>query len=361
MSDDPRPPIPDRPELLDAEWLTGVLRSAGHDVQVTALERELVGTGQMGVSVRLRPALDGTGEDLAALPSSFVAKLPGADEARRSMVAGIHRTEVEFYRSLAPTLAVRPPHLHHSQIADDATTFVLLLEDLAPRVQGDQIHGCTVDEARLAVTNLAGLHGPRWCDPTLAAMDWLSAMDDDAADMVASITADATRTFLDRYGDRIDPRDQELLAAIPPLLGRWIIGRSERFAPLHGDYRLDNLLFGDDAADPVATVDWQTVTLGLPARDLAYFLSTGLSPEDRRSHERELVAQYHGALVDLGVTGHSLEECFDDYRFAMLQGPLITIVGAAYGEPTERGDEMFLAMAARSAQAIRDLGTLGMI
>jgi hypothetical protein len=61
------------------------------------------------------------------------------------------------------------------------------------------------------------------------------------------------------------------------------------------------------------------------------------------------------------VTGHSLEECRDDYRFSMLQGPLITIVGAAYGAPTERGDEMFLAMATRSAQAIRDLGTLDML
>ncbi len=361
MTDDPRPPIPDRPELLDAEWLTGALRSIGHEVQVTEVERELVGTGQMGVSVRLRPTVEGSEEVLAALPSSFVAKLPGADEARRPMVAGIHRTEVEFYRSLAPTLTVRTPHLHHSQIAEDATTFVLLLEDLAPRVQGDQIRGCSVDEARLAVTNLAGLHGPRWCDPTLSEMDWLSAMDDDAGEMIASITADATRTFLDRYGDRIDARDQELLAAIPPLLGRWITGRPERFAPLHGDYRLDNLLFGDDPADPVAAVDWQTVTLGLPARDLAYFLSTGLSPEDRRASEGELVEVYHRALVDQGVRGHSLEECFDDYRFAMLQGPLITIVGAAYGEPTERGDEMFLAMAARSAEAIRDLGTMDMI
>ena len=45
----------------------------------------------------------------------------------------------------------------------------------------------------------------------------------------------------------------------------------------------------------------------------------------------------------------------------MLQGPLITIVGAAYGAPTERGDEMFLAMATRSAQAIRDHGTLEML
>ncbi len=35
--------------------------------------------------------------------------------------------------------------------------------------------------------------------------------------------------------------------------------------------------------------------------------------------------------------------------------------GAAYGTPTERGDEMFLAMISRSCEAIRDLGTLDLV
>ncbi len=335
-------------------------------MRVVGLQRSPVGTGQMGVSVRLRVELDGDPAAVEQLPDSFVVKLPGADEARRPMVAGIHRTEVGFYRELAPTLAVRTPAVHHAAISDDATTFLLLLEDLAPRVQGDQIRGCSVDEARVAAVNLAGLHGPRWSDPTLDDIEWLSAMDADAAEMVASITADATATFVDRYGDRLTPADRETLTCVAPLLGRWITAHPERFAPIHGDYRLDNLLFADatdpsTAEDPVAAVDWQTVTLGLPARDLAYLLSTGLRLEDRRRHEDDLVADYHAALVAHGVTGHSLEECRDDYRFAMLQGPLITIVGAAYGEPTERGDEMFLAMAARSCAAIRDLGTLDLV
>src|SRR5690606_35356912 len=58
------------------------------------------------------------------------------------------------------------------------------------------------------------------------------------------------------------------------------------------------------AADPAArallggayratTVDWQTLTVGLPARDLSYFLATSLTTEDRRAHEHRLVARYH--------------------------------------------------------------------
>lgn len=101
-------------------------------------------------------------------------------------------------------------------------------------------------------------------------------------------------------------------------------------------------------------VDWQTLTVGLPARDLAYFLGTSLTTADRRAHEHELVAACHRALTGGGVTGYSLAQCLDDYRFGFPQGPLITVLGCAYGTPTERGDEMFLAMATRACAAIRD-------
>ncbi len=357
MSHHPRPPIADVAELLTPEWVTAALRHAGHDVTVTALTRQAVGTGQMGTSIRLALTFDGARDGLR---SSIVAKLPSTDAQQRTMVAGIYRTEVEFYRQLAPTVAVRTPRCHYSDISPTWTEFVLLLEDLAPREQGDQIRGCSVDEARIGVVNLAGLHGPRWNDPSLTDHDWMQLIAGDGATMIGLIMRDATDRFLERYADRLTDEDRELLDRVPEVLPRWILARPERVAPIHGDYRLDNLMFGR-GEDPVAAVDWQTVTLGLPARDLAYFLSTGLPVEDRREHEDELIQAYHAALRSHGVTDHSLEECRDDYRFAMLQGPLITVVGAAYGAPTERGDQMFLAMATRSAQAIRDHGTLDLI
>ena len=38
---------------------------------------------------------------------------------------------------------------------------------------------------------------------------------------------------------------------------------------MHGDYRLDNTLFDPDRTR-ITVVDWQTVGIGLPGRDLAY-------------------------------------------------------------------------------------------
>ena len=357
--DTPGDVVIDTIEQVTAEWLTRALRSEGHDVTVASVTTEAVGTGQMGCSYRVVPTYDG---DDGGLPATFVVKLPASDPAKRGLAAGVYRTEVAFYRDLADTVSAGAPRCHHSELSANWNEFVLLMEDLAPRVQGDQIAGCSVEQAEIAVTNLAGLHGPRWCDESLRELEWMAPIAGDGATMLGLVLRDATNRYVERYQGRIDDEDLELLDRLPDAVPTWIMARPERFAPLHGDYRLDNLLFGDGDGDrPIATVDWQTVTLGLPGRDLAYFLSTGLRSEDRRAHEDDLVRVYHEALLGHGVEGHSLEECFDDYRFGMLQGPLIGIIGAAYSEPTERGDEMFLAMSSRFCAAIRDLHTLELI
>ncbi|MGH8967026.1 MAG: aminoglycoside phosphotransferase, partial [Actinomycetes bacterium] len=41
--------------------------------------------------------------------------------------------------------------------------------------------------------------------------------------------------------------------------------------------------------------------------------------------------------------------------------PLITVLGTAFANSTERGDDMMVAMARRGCQAIRELGTLDLI
>jgi aminoglycoside phosphotransferase (APT) family kinase protein len=44
-----------------------------------------------------------------------------------------------------------------------------------------------------------------------------------------------------------------------------------RVALIHGDYRLDNVMFARDRLDVVAVLDWELSTLGHPLADLAYF------------------------------------------------------------------------------------------
>ncbi len=71
--------------------------------------------------------------------------------------------------------------------------------------------------------------------------------------------------------------------------------------------------------------------------------------------ERSIIEAYHRRLTELGITGYSLESCWEDYRYAQFQGPFVTVLGALVGQPSERGDRMFTVMAERSATAIADL------
>ncbi len=319
------------------------------------MEVEPIGTGQMSVSLRVRCD---TPSPVAGLPASVVVKIPSPDRDVRQLVCAGYRAEIAFYEEVAPTVAVRAPQCYLALSNDDASSFTLLLEDLAPAAQGDQVAGATLDAVTSAARNLAGLHGPRWCDATLRDARWPQPKGPDAHRFAAKLVGGALPQLADRLGAALSAADRATLEQAAEALPGFLSARPERFAPIHGDYRLDNLLFGPEGS--VSAVDWQTLDLGLPARDLAYLLGTSLTASERRAGETEAVGAYWADLRRHGVEGYAWDECFDDYRLGMLHCPLIIVLGAAYGTRTERGDAMFAAMVRRSCAAIRDLGSLAL-
>ncbi len=339
---------------ITAARVTELLANAGHDVAVDAITIEPVGTGQMGASYRLGLSVTG---DRGPLPDTLVAKTAAGPPSKRALAAGSYRTEVNFYRHLASTVSIRVPACWASWSNEDGSEFVLLLEDLAPRRQGDQIAGCTVEEAIAAAVNLAGLHGPRWADPTLAATEGLDVVEPTTATTLGDVLHPMNDLYFTHFADRLGAAHRAVFDQVADAAGEWLLGRPERHGLVHGDYRLDNLLFAPDGGD-VAAVDWQTVSVGLPARDLAFLCSTGLDVAARRAGEEAVLGAYHRALTGHGVAGYSLEDCRDDYAYGMLQGVLIIVLGWATAEQTPRGDEMFAVMTERVCAAIEDHRTL---
>lgn len=337
------------PEEVTAEWLSETL-----DTEVRSVRTEPVGTGQIGRCVLAH--IDG--DDL---PATLFVKLPNPDEGMRAMLHGVYRSEVLFYRDIAPTVAVRVPGCRFAALGEHEGEFTLILDDAAPMVQGDQLTGLPIDVARDCAVNLAGLHGPRWCDPSLREIEDLSTPTDDDNVVLQELGGPALEAFLSELGDRLTEDERRVMSDIAPLIADWANGRPERFGLLHADYRADNMLIDPSGQQPSLACDWQTLTTGLPGRDLGGFLGSSLQVEDRRSAERDVVVDYHGALLTHGVTSYSVDECWDDYVYGLLQTPVLGIFGWMYGTRTSRGDEMFALLMRRACRAIADHDALAVV
>ena len=281
--------------------------------------------------------------------------LPEGPEDSRLRVATAHRNEVGFYRQLATTVNVRVPECRYAAISDDGASFTLLLEDLSPRKPGRQADGCSFAEATEAVktsvdsTPLAGM--------TLHCreVDFLVPLTEERAAFLANLAGTATDQFVTRYASELDADDVLTLRSVAGVLFAWQMDHPEPFSLVHGDYRLDNLML-DPAGRDVVVVDWQTLTVALPGRDLGYFIGTSLPTEQRREEEEQLVAPYYSELRAQGVEGYTFDRCSADYRIGLLHGPMITVIGSMTSTGTRAGpaDQMFLSMARRSCAAVRD-------
>ena len=287
-----------------------------------------------------------------ALPSSVVGKFPSDDPKSRAtgQQQGAYEKEVRFYRELASTVGIRTPRCWFADIAPEDGDFVMLMEDLAPAVQGDQLAGCSVDEAALALEEASRLHAPRWGDPGLEQLGFLTAPSTQSGQLLQAVYKTLWPGFAERYATSLSREALDLSQRLGDRLADWVLSGRAPLTLVHGDYRIDNMLFGSEAGGyPLAVVDWQTLGLGAGVADVAYFLGASLLPEERRSHEKALVREYHAHLVAGGIEGYGWDACFEDYRRNTFGGIVMAVVASMLVEQTERGDEMFLAMATRHA------------
>ena len=345
--------FPTTPEQLGPEQLTAYLRESGHLPQgrVAAAARVMIGTGKMGDNARYTLSYEAaTGEP----PATLVAKFPAADETARAMAGslGAYYHEVMFYRELAAGTTMRTPAVYASEISDDHSSFLLLMEDMSPAEPGSQLVGESRERAALALSEAARLAAAYYGDENLGTRDYvMSPARDDGGTLGQAFLEQAWPGFLDRFGADLS----EPCVAF----GERYVEHHTHFVTrfqgpktlVHGDFRSENILFG---ADTATTVDWQTISEAGPLTDAAYFLGGSVEIDARREWERNLI---EGFRVELERGGASLgaDECWEQYREAAMHGLIITVLGAAFSTPDERSDRMFLAMIRRHLQHCVDL------
>jgi thiamine kinase-like enzyme len=334
-------------EDLDPAWLAQALGSGS----VASFTSEKIGTGQMSESHRVTLTYEDS-EDGG--PETIIIKLAASNPTSRAtgIGLGIYEREIRFYRELAPRIGGPLAPCAFARFDEGGGWFTLVLEDAAPAVTGDQIAGCTVEQARLAMRELARLHAPVFADRELSASDWLNR----PSPVNQALVSQLLPGFLERYGDAVSAEHRALCERFVASLDAWLAERPGPLGLVHGDFRLDNLLFGEPGSRRALTVvDWQTVAWGSAMADAAYFLGGGLQLEERRVHEQELFEEYLDTLRSHGVKEASPDDCRVAYRQQSLGGVLMAIVASMIVERTERGDDMFMAMLARHSQHALDL------
>ena len=164
-------------------WLTRSLNagrsSGGPYVTGYTAEPLAEGKGFMNQLFRLRLHFDPGSTDL---PDTVIAKLPSADPPLRKVFdrLGQNRREVGFYRNLANSTEMPSPRVHHSALDPATGNTLLLLEDLSSLRQGDSVAGCTLDDARLCIGQLARFHASWWDSPLLEDLHWMPLRQSDA-------------------------------------------------------------------------------------------------------------------------------------------------------------------------------------
>jgi len=327
--------FPAHPDDITNDWWATVLGRAPQHWRW-----EAIGTGQVGDSVRF--TLDFAHD---AAPVTLAGKFAAADPTSRGTAAmlGLYAKEVHFYRDLAPQLPIRTPQTLFADMAEDGASFCLLFEDLGPARGGNQIAGCTIADARAVVEQAAALHAPSWHNPAMLDADWLQP-DPAAADKVKALYPQAQAIFRERYRDTLEPEYMALCEALAEVTATKDRA-AEKTSLVHGDFRLDNVLFDiKGGAEPVAVLDWQTLTIGNGLTDIGYFLGCGIGDELRRAHERELLELYCAQMIARGVP-MSVDAIWRDYVVGALHGVSTAVFSSAFVVRTERGDANFLSMA----------------
>lgn len=306
-----------------------------------------------GTSSRARLALTGVG-----VPQTVFVKLTAQTAATRLMgeLGRLGHTEVRFYRQLAPELTGLPKAYG---AAFDGWTgrYLLVLEDLpaADCQFPDTLHPLSVDQAGLIVGLLARLHATFWGLPAdgAAPLGWLYTPSGDTTSM---LTGALMKTSIKRLAGRTD---------IPVEQGRFITENYRAVAALidtpphtvmHGDAHPGNVYFRDGKP---GLLDWQAVRRGHPSRELAYTLVTSLTPQDRRSAQRELLDDYCRALAAADGPQLDGDELWLRYRQAAMYAYVAALITAGMGGM--QAENIALAGLQRAVAALEDLETIALL
>lgn len=345
---------PTHPDEFTNDWLERVLGAPSGSLN--DFSAKPVGTGQMSLSFRIK--LDWkNGEG----PASLIAKCPAADAATRQIATALRCYELElgWYRELAPQLDVACPDCLHLESNSDHTAFALLLQDLSPSAQGDQLAGASIAQIEAALRQAARLHAPYWGKPALYDIAWLQRTSG-ATSMIRQMLAPLYAQFRERYATRLAPEILEMGDAFVAHASAYFDIKPNVTTIQHRDFRIDNILYSPDQVQ-AHVVDWQTLGIGAGAADVAYLIGTSIADAAERAREEERLVRYYADELRTHGATPDADAIWREYKLYAFSGFLMAIIASMNVGRTERGDEMFAVMAERPARQVLHLDSLSLL
>lgn len=339
--------IPETVEELSTDWLNSLSEEIAPGASVRSVELVNAHSGTTG-----RAQLQVTWSD-ASLPRSIFVKLPPTDPFQRTLAVdtGMGAREAHFYQTLAKEVPVRIPRPIFSQYKEDASAYIMLIEDLASAGCQFPDAGSNADlaVARSTVEGLAKLHAAFWNSPRFATdLDWVEPP------MHSEFGPELVKAGVAQFGDS-QPDAFHQIAPIYTEHGNELaelIARGNQTL-LHGDCHLGNLFFENGT---VGFLDWACLSKGPALRDVAYFLSSSVDTELRRNEQESLLRHYLAVLEDNGAPAPDFDEAWTDYRRFAVTGWISAVATYALGDAMQ-SLEVGRSAVARANATVEDLDT----
>lgn len=334
------------------------------DWMTAALTRHHPGAVVDGVTVVLRD--DGTNKrarlaltySAGSGPATVFAKAVDPEHAELvALTSGLYHEPRLFTSGVE--LGLDHPTVYAALIDEDRSDFLMIMEDVVARGADprDSTRPMSIDQVANGVRGLARMHSRFWgqrldTHPTLSWLEPFVAFE--------GMRYAPLHIARERLGDTVPPEipalgGDELFVDIWARYIGTLAGSSESPPTLlHGDPHIGNTYLLPD--DEVGFLDWQMARRGNWSLDLGYFLQGALTIEDRRRGERDLVAEYRGALELPADELPSADEVWLRYRASVAHGLAIWMATLSGGDAWQ-GADICLALAQRYGAAFVDLDT----
>jgi aminoglycoside phosphotransferase (APT) family kinase protein len=355
--------VPCTPYAVTPEWLTAVLCGK---VPGAAVTQVVVKAASAGTHERhqLNVSYNEEGRRAGLPVSIFTKSLPSIVTRMIGGFNGTARVEGSFFTQIRPELEIEAPLCYHS--AYDRRTFaaIHLLEDLVATKSATFCNHKTYVTRAMAddmIDLLASLHGRFYGDPTLAERyRWLASYPRWFTIGAAKMgTEYYTRKAFDAAA-RVIPA--EVMArrddVWPATMRALALHDSEPQGLIHSDVHIGN--WYRTGAGHMGLCDWQCLSRGHWTRDFAYAVTASLTPDNRRSWERELLARYIERFAEQTGTRPDFDPSFLRYRQQIVHALAMWTITLCHSPllPNMQPEDTTLTMIERMTTAMADLDAL---